>query len=80
MASFEESLKQLETVVAQLERGDLPLEESIRVFEKGMELSAECKKQLEEAEGKVELLVKRRDGSVNGPMAREPFSAMKTQE
>lgn len=76
MASFEESLKQLETVVAQLERGDLPLEESIRVFEKGMELSADCKKQLEEAEGKVELLVKRRDGS----MAREAFAPLKAQE
>jgi exodeoxyribonuclease VII small subunit len=74
LGSFEESLKQLETIVAQLERGDLPLEDSIRIFETGMRLSSECKKQLEEAEGKVELLVKRRDGA----MDRETFAPLKT--
>jgi exodeoxyribonuclease VII small subunit len=73
LGTFEESLKQLETIVAQLERGDLPLEDSIRIFEEGMRLSAECKKQLEEAEGKVEILVKRR----NGAMEREPFAPLK---
>lgn len=72
MATFEESLKQLETIVAQLERGDLPLEDSVKIFEEGMRLSAECKKQLEEAEGKVELLVKRR----NGAMEKEPFAPL----
>ena len=74
MATFEESLKQLETIVAQLERGDLPLEDSVKIFEEGMRLSAECKKQLEEAEGKVEILVKRR----NGAMEREPFAPLNT--
>ncbi len=69
MASFEESLKQLETIVAQLERGDLPLEDSIRLFEQGMELSSSCKDQLEKAEGKVQILTRRRDGS----LAPEPF-------
>ena len=73
MASFEESLTKLEEIVAQLERGDLPLEDSVKIFEEGMRLSAECKKQLEEAEGKVELLVKRR----NGAMEREPFAPLK---
>ena len=72
METFEESLKKLETIVAQLERGDLPLEDSIRIFEEGMRLSAECKKQLEEAEGKVEILVKRR----NGTMGKEPFAPL----
>lgn len=72
METFEESLKKLETIVAQLERGDLPLEDSIRIFEEGMRLSAECKKQLEEAEGKVEILVKRR----NGTMSKEPFAPL----
>jgi exodeoxyribonuclease VII small subunit len=72
LGTFEESLKQLEAIVAQLERGDLPLEDSIRIFEEGMRLSAECKKQLEEAEGKVEILVKRRNGS----MEREPFAPL----
>jgi exodeoxyribonuclease VII small subunit len=44
----------------------------VRIFEEGVRLSAECKKQLEEAEGKVELLVKRRNGS----MEREPFAPL----
>ena len=74
MATFEESLKQLETIVAQLERGDLALEDSVKIFEEGMRLSTECKKQLEEAEGKVEILVKRRNGS----MEREPFAPLNT--
>ena len=69
MASFEESLTKLEEIVAQLERGDLSLEDSVKLFEEGTRLSTECRKQLEEAEGKVELLVKQRDGS----MKREPF-------
>ncbi len=69
MPSFEDSLKKLEEIVAQMERGDLPLEESVKLFEEGTRLSAECRKQLEEAEGKMEMLVKQRDGS----MKREPF-------
>jgi exodeoxyribonuclease VII small subunit len=69
LASFEESLTKLEEIVAQLERGDLSLEDSVRMFEEGSRLSAECRKQLETAEGKVEMLVKQRDGSVK----REPF-------
>ncbi len=69
MATFEESLKQLETIVAQLERGDLPLEESIGIFEQGMRLSAQCKQELDTAESKVQILLKQRDGS----MKPEPF-------
>jgi exodeoxyribonuclease VII small subunit len=69
LASFEESLTKLEEIVAQLERGDLSLEDSVRLFEEGSRLSADCRKQLEEAEGKVEMLVKQRDGSLK----REPF-------
>jgi exodeoxyribonuclease VII small subunit len=64
MATFEDSLKQLETIVARLERGDLPLEESIKLFEEGMELSAACKDHLEKAEGKVQMLMRQRDGSL----------------
>ncbi len=64
MASFEESLKQLETIVAQLERGDLPLEDSIRLFEDGVRLSGLCKQELDTAEGKVQILLKQRDGSM----------------
>ncbi len=64
MATFEDSLKQLETIVGRLERGDLALEESIKLFEEGMRLSNECKDQLEKAEGKVQVLIRQRDGSL----------------
>lgn len=63
MASFEESLKQLESIVAKLERGDLPLEESVQLFEEGIKLSEACKNDLESAEGKVQMLLKQKDGS-----------------
>jgi exodeoxyribonuclease VII small subunit len=69
MPKFEDSLKQLETIVAQLEKGDLPLEDSIKLFEEGIRLSAVCKEELEAAEGKVQILLKQRDGS----MKAEPF-------
>lgn len=73
MSSFEESLKKLETIVAQLEKGDMSLEDSIKVFEEGVELSAACKKELEAAEGKVQMLIKQRDGSLK----TEPFPTKK---
>jgi exodeoxyribonuclease VII small subunit len=69
LATFEESLKQLEKIVDQLERGDLPLEESVRLFEDGVRLSTSCKQELDAAEGKVQILMKERDGS----MRAEPF-------
>jgi len=61
VANFEESLKKLETIVERLEQGDLPLEESLRLFEEGVGLSAVCKQELDAAEGKVQMLVKQRD-------------------
>ena len=64
LASFEESLKQLESIVTRLEQGDLPLEESVRLFEQGIELSNACKTDLETAEGKVQMLLKQKDGSM----------------
>jgi exodeoxyribonuclease VII small subunit len=63
VATFEESLKKLETIVDQLEKGDLPLEESLKLFEEGVSLSAVCKQELDAAEGKVQVLIKQRDGS-----------------
>jgi exodeoxyribonuclease VII small subunit len=57
--NFEASLDELERIVKELERGDLPLEESLALFESGMQLSAECKRQLEEAETRVEVLMKK---------------------
>jgi exodeoxyribonuclease VII small subunit len=71
LASFEESLKQLEAIISKLERGDLPLEDSVRLFEEGIQLSEACKTELENAEGKVQMLLKQKDGS----MKPEPFPA-----
>jgi exodeoxyribonuclease VII small subunit len=57
--SFEARLDELERIVKELERGDLPLEQSLSLFEAGMRLSADCKRQLEEAETRVEMLTKK---------------------
>ncbi|NUQ30908.1 MAG: exodeoxyribonuclease VII small subunit [Acidobacteriaceae bacterium] len=64
MPTFEENLKALETVVEQLERGDLPLEDSVKLFEQGMALSAACKQDLEAAEGKLQVLMKQQNGKL----------------
>lgn len=52
-----------------MERGDISLEDSVKLFEEGTKLADQCKQQLTEAEGKVEILIKQR----NGAMKREPF-------
>jgi exodeoxyribonuclease VII small subunit len=57
--NFETSLEELERIVKELEKGDLPLERSLELFESGMRLSTECKRLLEDAESRVELLTKR---------------------
>ena len=64
MASFEEQLAALETVVERLERGELTLDESVRLFEDGVRLSNACKKQLEDAEGRIQVLVEDASGAV----------------
>jgi exodeoxyribonuclease VII small subunit len=75
MATFEESLKKLEGIVEQLEKGDLALEDSLKLFEQGVNLSAACKQELEAAEGKVQVLVKQRDGSMKAEtfLTEKPF-------
>jgi len=60
---FEEALARLESIVNELERGQLPLDDSMRIFEEGMKLSKTCLKMLEDAERKVEILLKDKDGS-----------------
>ena len=64
MAGFEEHLAQLETVVDRLERGDLTLDESVRLFEEGMKLSQACKAELEQAEGRIQVLVQGKGGAM----------------
>ncbi len=57
--SFEAGLQQLEAIVKEMESGELPLERAVELFEQGMKLSDVCRKQLEEAETRVEILMKR---------------------
>jgi len=71
LAKFEEGLQRLEKIVQELEKGDVPLEKSLTLFEEGVRLSAACRKELEEAEGKVEILLKQ-----NGKLHAEPFEPL----
>ncbi len=62
--NFEETMKELEEVVQKLETGELNLDDSIKEFEKGMELSKNASKYLEEAEKKITILVQDKDGEL----------------
>ena len=59
---FEDALARLETIVTELERGDLPLNDSLKMFEEGIKLSKTCLKMLDDAERKVEIMVQDKDG------------------
>ena len=61
---FEDALSSLESIVEKLERGELSLEESLAAFEEGIRLSRMCSKQLDEAEKKIEILIKGEDGNL----------------
>jgi exodeoxyribonuclease VII small subunit len=71
--TFESCLDELEKVVRELEGGDLALERSLELFERGMALSDTCRKQLEEAETRVDMLIRR-----EGKMTAEPFRPEKS--
>ncbi len=70
MPKFEECLQRLEQIVTELEKGDIPLEQALGLFGEGIQLSNSCRKELEDAEGKVEILLNR-----NGKMQAEAFEA-----
>ena len=70
--SFETGLQQLEAIVKEMESGELPLERALELFERGMKLSEACRKQLEEAETRVEILMRRA-----GEMQPQPFPSEK---
>jgi exodeoxyribonuclease VII small subunit len=59
---FERAMARLEAIVGELEKGDLPLDESLKIFEEGIRLSKNCLKVLEDAERKVEVLVQDKNG------------------
>ncbi len=63
--SFETSLAELEQIVGKLESGDLPLEESLGLFEKGIKLSRECRERLTKAERRIEVLMKDAGGNLS---------------
>ena len=67
---FEEALQKLETIVARMEEGDLPLEEALKAFEEGVRLAKFCTTKLEEAERKVEKLIRDQSGTLQST----PFS------
>ena len=71
MPKFEDCLQRLEIIVDQLEKGEIPLEQALKLFEEGIQLSNSCRKELDDAEGKVEILLKN-----NGKLQAEPFEPL----
>jgi exodeoxyribonuclease VII small subunit len=74
--AFEQSLARLEEIVRKLESPNLPLDEAMKLFEEGMQLSRDCQKQLEQAEARVEILLKK----AGGEMAAQPFEPESEEE
>ena len=68
---FEAALAELESLVERLERGDLPLDEALKTFERGVELTRHCQSSLKSAQQKVEILLKRGSGTVVEPFKPE---------
>ena len=71
--NFEDALARLEAITTELEGGELPLEQSIDRFAEGMELARFCNATLEEARGRIELLLADKTGDKNGPIESRPF-------
>ena len=70
--NFEEALQKLEVIVSQMEEGDLPLEEALKAFEEGVRLAKFCTKKLDEAERKVEKLIRDQEGRLQSiPFSEE---------
>ena len=67
--SFEKNIERLDAIVRQLEDADLPLEKALQIYEEGMKLSEVCQQQLQEAEGRIQVLMKRAGGKI----VAEPF-------
>jgi len=73
-SSFEASYKELEGIVEQLEAGDLPLERSLELYEQGVRLWRQCHKRLDDAERRVEVLLK----SADGTLTTTPFQELES--
>ncbi len=72
---FEHSIKELEAIVQQMENGDITLEDSLKHFERGIELTRNCQQALTDAEQKVEILMQK-----NGQQQFKPFDGSSTPE
>jgi exodeoxyribonuclease VII small subunit len=72
---FEQALAELEALVERLERGDLPLDEALKTFERGVELTRHCQGSLKAAQQRVEILLKR-----NGQVEPEAFNMAEAQD
>jgi exodeoxyribonuclease VII small subunit len=70
--SFEEALAELEQLVERMEQGNLPLEESLKLFERGIELTRTCQKSLQDAEQKVRILLEENSLPTLKPFRDEP--------
>ncbi|MDF9391446.1 MULTISPECIES: exodeoxyribonuclease VII small subunit [Methylococcus] len=70
--SFEEALAELEQLVERMEQGNLPLEESLKLFERGIELTRTCQKSLQDAEQKVQILLEENSLPTLKPFRDEP--------
>ena len=69
--SFEKDIQRLEDIVAKMEEGDIPLDESMKLFEEGVKLSRLCSERLDKAEKKVEIIT----ADKNGNISARPFEA-----
>jgi exodeoxyribonuclease VII small subunit len=68
LPKFEDRLQRLEKIVEDLEKGEVPLDHALKLFEEGMQLSNACRKELEDAEGRIEILLKQ-----DGKLTPRPF-------
>jgi exodeoxyribonuclease VII small subunit len=73
---FENALNRLEDIVVQLEKGDLPLEQALQLFEEGVRISRFCNSKLSEAERRVEILLREK----NGELVEQPFNVTGVEE
>jgi exodeoxyribonuclease VII small subunit len=74
--AFEEALKELEEIVNRLEQGEIPLEEALQLFEQGVKLSRSCHTKLDEAQKRVEIVLK----DEGGKMTAQPFKMEEGKE
>lgn len=77
---FEEALKKLERIVSELEKGDLPLDDSLKKYEDGVKLASICTKKLELAQRKVELLTKDSAGRIRSKSFEEDIEDVDTED